>query len=320
MDTPDQIALAERLGYERAWCYDSPAVLPDVWMILALAANRTTTIGLGPGVIVGSLRHPMVTAAAVATLSELAPDRVAIALGSGFTGRVILGERPMRWDDVAAYVATLRGLLRGEDVTWQGRVLRMLHPPGCGAARPVDVPILIGADGPKGQRVAAELGDGVFSSSVEVLRAAEHGSRTLLMWGSVLDDGERADSPRTIAAVAPAVAVLYHVAYERGGAAAVDDLPGGRQWREAIELTPPDRRYLAVHAGHQVILNEADEAVVDAASALIPTITATATSSELRQRLDEWAAAGVTEIAYQPGGPDIERQLETFARMALDRD
>lgn len=316
MATPDHIVLAEELGYRRAWCYDSPAVLPDVWMILALAATRTSTIGLGPGVIVPSLRHPMVTAAAVATLSELAPGRVAIAVGSGFTGRVSLGERPMRWDNVAAYVRALRGLLRGEGVTWHDNALRMLHPAGCGAARPIDVPVLIGADGPKGQRVAAELGDGVFSANVPVLAAASHTWRSLLMWGSVLDDDEPPDSPRTIAAVAPAVAVLYHVVYERAGADAVDELPGGRRWRAAIETTPPQQRHLAVHAGHQIALNPADELVVDEASSLIPEITATATAGELRDRLDEWAEAGVTEVAYQPGGPDIPRQLETFARMA----
>jgi len=114
LQTPDHIAHAEQLGYQRAWCYDSPAVLPDVWMILGLAASRTTTIGIGPGVLIPSLRHPMVTAAAIATLDSLAPGRVAVAVGSGFTGRVALGERPMRWADVEEYLVVLRGLLRGE--------------------------------------------------------------------------------------------------------------------------------------------------------------------------------------------------------------
>src|SRR5215216_2209746 len=90
MATPDHIVLAERLGYRRAWCYDSPALYPDVWMVLALAASRTERIGLGPAVLVPSLRHPMVNAAAIATLAAQAPGRVAVALGSGFTGRVVL--------------------------------------------------------------------------------------------------------------------------------------------------------------------------------------------------------------------------------------
>jgi 5,10-methylenetetrahydromethanopterin reductase len=37
--TPDPIAVAEHLGYRRAWCYDYPALYPDVWMVLARAAG-----------------------------------------------------------------------------------------------------------------------------------------------------------------------------------------------------------------------------------------------------------------------------------------
>lgn len=60
--------LAETLGYKRAWLYDSPALHPDVWMVLSRCAQRTSRIGLGPGVLVPSLRHPMVNAAAIAEL------------------------------------------------------------------------------------------------------------------------------------------------------------------------------------------------------------------------------------------------------------
>ncbi|MCA1837817.1 MAG: LLM class flavin-dependent oxidoreductase, partial [Actinobacteria bacterium] len=45
LDSPDNIALAERLGYHRAWVYDTPQQSPDVWMTLALAAQRTERIG-----------------------------------------------------------------------------------------------------------------------------------------------------------------------------------------------------------------------------------------------------------------------------------
>jgi len=73
--SPDEIALAERLGYERAWLFDTPQQSPDVWMVLALAAQRTESIGLGPGVLVPSLRHPMVNAAATQMLQSLAPGK-----------------------------------------------------------------------------------------------------------------------------------------------------------------------------------------------------------------------------------------------------
>ena len=142
VDSPELIAEAERLVYHRAWLYDSPAITSDVWMALALAAERTSTIGLGPGVLVPSLRHPMTNAAAIATLAALAPGRVAVALGSGFTGRYILGKKPLRWAFVEEYVVALRALLRGETVQWEGAPIRMLHTDGFVADRPVDVQVL----------------------------------------------------------------------------------------------------------------------------------------------------------------------------------
>src|SRR5687767_5104456 len=86
-DTPEHIRIAESLGYERAWSYATPAICSDVWIALALAAGRTSRIGLGPAVLVPSLRHPMTNATAIATLCNLAAGRVAVAIGSGFTGR-----------------------------------------------------------------------------------------------------------------------------------------------------------------------------------------------------------------------------------------
>src|SRR3954468_13149738 len=129
MDTPEHVRIAESLGYERAWLYDSPALYPDVWVALALAAEQTSTIGLGPGVLVPSLRHPMTNAAAIATLAALAPGRVAVAVGAGFTGRHVLGQRAMRWTDVAEYVRVVKALLRGEAVMWDGALIQMIHPP-----------------------------------------------------------------------------------------------------------------------------------------------------------------------------------------------
>jgi hypothetical protein len=54
--SPEHIAVAEQLGYARAWLFDTPQQSPDVWMTLGRAAELTDTIGLGPGVLVPSLR------------------------------------------------------------------------------------------------------------------------------------------------------------------------------------------------------------------------------------------------------------------------
>ncbi len=107
--------LAESLGYTRAWLYDSPALYPDVWMQLALAATRTSTIGLGPAVLVPSLRHPVTNAAAIATLERLAPGRVSVAIGSGYGpagARTTVAYQPAGADiprELEAFATAVRG-------------------------------------------------------------------------------------------------------------------------------------------------------------------------------------------------------------------
>jgi 5,10-methylenetetrahydromethanopterin reductase len=311
--TPDHIAVAESLGYRRAWCYDSPAIYPDVWMMLGFAAQRTSTITLGPGVLIPSLRHPMVTAAAIGTLAALAPGRVEVGIGSGFTGRISMGRRPMRWDDVRRYVMTLRALLRGDTVEWDGAPIAMLHPLRATPSRPIDVPIVIGADGPRGLAVAHELGDGVFSANPRFLGDIDVDRRTLLMWGSVLRDGEEPTSARIIDTLGPATAVWYHVAYDRGGPEAVDALPAGRAWRERIERAPVGRRHLAVHAAHQLELNDADRVLYPEAASAIANATLVGDPARIRDQVVAWQASGITEVAFQPAGPDIPGELERFA-------
>ena len=245
LDSPDHIALAEELGYDRAWLYDTPQQSTDVWVTLALAAERTERIGLGPGVLVPSLRHPMVNAAATANLVALAPGRVVVAFGTGFTGRRAMGYRAIPWAFMDAYIRAYRGLLRGETIEWEGARMRMLHPPGHGAARPVEVPIIIAALGPKGAGVARELGDGLYITLALPEFATEFSWVSYLFWGTIRDDGEDPDSDRVRAAGGPGWALAYHGAYEFG--TPLEDLPGGAEWKAVVERTAPEERHLAVH-------------------------------------------------------------------------
>src|SRR5260370_6864966 len=131
-------------------------------MMRGWAAQPPATIGLGPGVLVPTLRHPMVNASATAALTALAPGRVAVAFGTGFAGARALGGAPASWTYLREYLAAFRGLLTGATVTWQGSRMRMMHPRGHAPQRPMDVPIHISALGPKGPAVATELADGLF--------------------------------------------------------------------------------------------------------------------------------------------------------------
>jgi 5,10-methylenetetrahydromethanopterin reductase len=303
------VELAERLGYERAWFYDSPALYPDVWMVLALAAQRTERIGLGPAVLVPNLRHPLTQASAIATLELLAPGRAVAAIGTGFTGRMAMGQKALPWADVRTYVAQLRALLRGEAVEVDGATVQMLHAASMAPPRPIPTPIVVAANGPKGVTVATELGDGVMTIGGG---QPEFSWCAALAFGTVLDAGEDPGSDRALAAAGPGLTVVYHGMYE-GNPEAVDVLPNGAAWRARIEEFPASVRHLAVHEDHLVAVTERDRLLLD--GELLRAFTWTATAGELRDRLASLEAAGVTEILYAPMGPDVPRELRAFAEV-----
>ncbi len=318
LDSPDHIRIAEQLGYRRAWCYDSPALYPDVWMVLGLAAERTERIGLGPAVLVPGLRHPITNAAAAAGLAALAPGRVAIAIGTGFTGRLVLGQKPLTWATTHAYIEAVRSLLAGERVEWDGGVCQLIHPPGFSAAgggAAVDVPVLVAAGGPKGTEIAGEIGDGLFLTFAQQARP-DWDWQASLGFGTVLpDDGSLADED-LLDRAGPGAAVVYHALYDRtGGAESVAALPGGEAWVACVEAAePPESRHLTVHEGHLVHLTDADRLAItpDVAASM----TFTGTAAELADRLAQFAESGLTEFAYQPCGRDIPGELERFAAAA----
>ena len=302
--------VAERLGYERVWLYDSPALYPDVWVTLAQIAEATTRIGLGPAVLVPSLRHVVVQANAIATVEAIAPGRLVVAIGTGFTGRMALGQRPLPWARVAEYLRQLRGLLRGETVEVDGASVRLMPPAGY-LPLPVDVPILVAANGPKGLEVARELGDGVMTVGPTF---PGFDACSVLTFGTVLDPGEDSGSPRAIAAAGPMAAVAYHGIYETNPTD-VDGLPGGAEWRSQIEALPEGERHLALHEDHFVAVTERDRGVVT--GDVVRMFTWTDEAPALRERLDALAAAGATEVLFAAGGPDVERELRAFHAMAV---
>ena len=305
-DLPDLVRLAEELGYRRAWVFDSPALYGDVWMSLARCADVTSTIGLGPAVLVPSLRHVVTNAAAIATLEQLAPGRAVAALGTGFTGRFVLGQKPMTWKATEEYLTTLMALLRGETVDVDGAPVKLIHPDGYTAGCPIPTPILVGANGPKGLAVAERLG----AAGVVSIFGGQPGWDwcSLFGYGTVLDDGETFESPRVLDAAGPGAAVIYHGMYE-AGPELLDGFPGGPAWRAEIEEIPERERHLHTHELHFVGMSERDRRALD--PSLIGT-TWSASRDELRQRLVDVEQSGVSEFMYAPMGSDIPRELEAF--------
>jgi 5,10-methylenetetrahydromethanopterin reductase len=312
---PTYARLAESLGYERVWAYDSPALYGDVWVALALVAEATERIGVGTAVAVPSLRHPVVTASAIATIEELAPERLAVAFGTGFTARLAMGKRAMRWRDLAHYVTQVRGLLQGDVVDVDGAACQLLYSPGFGPRPPIDVPLLVAPAGPKGFAVAHEVADGVVLVGLPPDDERDRGWSTcaVLANGTVLDPGEDQTSERVRGAAGPWFVTSYHAIYE-WAPDALASMPGGDAWRAGVERDRPEgERHLAIHEGHVVTVTERDTPLLDEAGAALLGTGWTGDRASVRSRLEGAEAAGVTEVIYTPAGPDVARELEAFA-------
>ena len=95
IDEVGYITHAENLGYSHAWVADSQMIWSDCYAVLALAAQQTRTIKLGPGVAVAGTRLAPVTAHSIATINRLAPGRTFLGIGTGNTAMRLMGHKPM---------------------------------------------------------------------------------------------------------------------------------------------------------------------------------------------------------------------------------
>ncbi|MDW3218940.1 MAG: LLM class flavin-dependent oxidoreductase [Acidimicrobiales bacterium] len=314
---PDLAVLAEDLGYERVWLYDSAAIYEDIWIHLGLIAERTSTIGLGTAVLVPNLRHVMATASAIATVARLAPGRLQVAIGTGFTARLVLNKKALSWATTETYTRQLRGLLAGEVVDIAGERCQMNHHPAMTVARPIDVPIILSALGPKGQAIAAEIADGVMH--VAPPDAPGAGRHIQMINGTVLDEGEAPTSDRVVDAAGPWEVLGWHGAWHMAGEEVAAMLPGGAEWVERVNADRPEgERHLAVHEGHCSHVTDRDRPLLATkGTADDPWSGWVGDAADIRDRVEAAAAAGSTEILYTPAGPDLEREMRAFAAAVL---
>ena len=204
-------AAAEAAGFSHAWFFDSQLIYSDVYATMALAAEHTSRIKLGTLVAIPSNRIPAVTASAIATINYLAPGRVILGLGTGYTGRNTMGLPAVPAAEFREYTQQVRGLLQGDEVLIREgareRWIRLLHPDRGGFINIEDaIPIYLAASGPKALAATGELADGWVTGALtpqlamgfEAIRAAAAAAGRAtdkpytvgLTSGCVLRDGE----------------------------------------------------------------------------------------------------------------------------------
>ena len=170
-DAQEAILEAERLGYTSAWtaeAYGSDALSPLAWW-----GSRTSNIRLGTSIIQMSARTPAATAMAAMTMDHLCDGRFILGLGASGP-QVVEGwygqPYPKPLARTREYVEIVRRIVaRAEPVDFHGEFYDMPYVGGAGLGKPLkstihprrtEIPIFLGAEGPKNVALSAEICDG----------------------------------------------------------------------------------------------------------------------------------------------------------------
>lgn len=165
------IAEAEALGVDSFWTaesYGSDALTPLAWW-----GAKTGRIALGTSVCQISARTPTALAMAAQTIDHLSGGRLILGIGAsgpqvveGWYGRPY--PRPL--ERTREYIAIMRAVWeRTELVTFAGKHYQLPYHGGTGLGKPLksivhplrrDIPVYLGAEGPKNVALAAEIADG----------------------------------------------------------------------------------------------------------------------------------------------------------------
>jgi 5,10-methylenetetrahydromethanopterin reductase len=343
IDDIDYVVRAEELGYDSAWMADSQMIWSDVYASLALAAHRTSRIRVGTGVAVAATRPAPVTAAAIASINQLAPGRTFLGIGTGNTAMRIMGHKPMTIDAFDRYLTELRPLLRGDEavVRWgdgESPVRHLMATHGFVRFDPA-IPVHVSAFGPRALELAARHGDGLITSappepeSIAGLRAAlvrlgDANGRTItradfpiatLTTMCVLDDGEAIDSERCRRDVGAFAIAGLHYVYEqyaqlgRQPPAHVADV--WDDYVEYIEDVPADRRHQRIHLGHNCWVEPDEERFVTAS--LIERSCLVGTADQLIDRIRALDAAGLDQLVLLPPLEAKERVIADVAAKVM---
>jgi 5,10-methylenetetrahydromethanopterin reductase len=305
---------AERRGFEAVWQAESRLVRDAIVPMAAFAAV-TEHIKIGSGVINNWTRNIGLLAATYLTLDDLAPDRIICGIGAWWDPLAqnvgITRRKPLL--AMQETVEVMRKLLALENVTFDGEFhhvngieLDVVH----GRREPRNVPIYIGATGPKMMQMAGEIADGVVlnycvppeynDGALEQLEfGAEKAGRKLddidrpqLVVCSVDNDRERAlEGARGL--LTQYLAQQPHIAKASG-------------------VKPEVVAKIQSILGWPATKEQIDKAKVYVPDELVLRITATGTPEEARARVQEYVDRGATCPILYPLG-DVELMIDTFA-------
>lgn len=323
---------AEEMGFTHAWFYDTHLLNAEVFVAMTAAAMNTSKIKLCTGVLIPSNRIAPVAASALASLNALAPGRIEMGLGTGFTGRRTMGLPAITLARLEEYLRVVQALLRGETTEWSEEggphKVRFLNPEKGYINIDDPIPAHISAFGPRGRDLVAKLGTGWLSGGGKPQHAAialeqmrkswrEAGRDTAELYattfcaGRVLRPGEAADSALARAQAGPSITMLFHDYAEHDELGSIiKPLPHLKplydRYMEIYKTyEPADARYLTNHRGHLMFLRPEEEQLLSAD--LIRAMTLTGPEEELVEGVRAFRAAGFNQLAiHLRNGQEME--------------
>jgi probable F420-dependent oxidoreductase len=151
------LQLAEQNGFDYGWTYDSHILWQDSIPLFALAADRTSTLKLGPFVTNPGTRDPTVLASTYATLQDISAGRMVMGIGRGDSARRVIGLQPVKVAEFERDCRVIKDLMNGRPVRWNDKELQLTW-----ARTEPEIPMYIAGYGPKALAVAGRVSDGVI--------------------------------------------------------------------------------------------------------------------------------------------------------------
>ena len=307
-ESAELAAVAESVGFSEVWLPDH-YFLRDSYAGHALMALRTSRIRLGTAVASPLLRHPVLMASSVATIDELSGGRAILGIGVGGwefptqLGIPLWRHRAVVREAVQIIRALWKGEagVRGEVFTASGAKL--------GWKAREDIPVYMGARGPKMLELAGEIADGAITHGITsryvefcLARLAEGAHRA----------GRRVDACELVP--------MFEVELDEDRAAAVERLrpvstimAGGEYAEELIEvfgLVRDDAMRLreAVRAGEPDLGRFVTDQMVQAFSV-------GGSPEDLAERVSGLASVGVRHVICTLRGDPFERMAERIQQV-----
>ncbi len=145
---------AEESGYTWLGVADSPTVYQESYLHQAEALRATTRLQVGPMASHVVVRHPVIVANLLATLSEMFGNRVIGTVATGNSGARGLGIQPTTVHELEQAVSAIRGYFAGTGGAFGASLI-----PATGIVRAAP-PVTIAGDGPRVAELAGRVADG----------------------------------------------------------------------------------------------------------------------------------------------------------------